>query len=189
MFKIQNYLIICFFIQYLVLLSHAERSTRGGISDMIIENFMKWSVHPAKQNRTKTVLSLVFVFCFIVFVLLFYGVVLAVLGCAILFVSLHSYYFPTYYETTQDEIIIKNIFVTQRRKIREFKRLYEGKNGILLSPFRHKTFLNQFRGVFLLLPPEREDIINYLNAIINIDSEVSQEVRREKTADENAESQ
>jgi hypothetical protein len=159
------------------------------ISDLTIENFMKWSVYPAKQNRTKTILSLVFVFCFIIFVLLFYGVVLAVLGCAILFVSLHSYYFPTQYEATQDEIVIKNIFVTQKRKMSEFKRLYKGKNGVLLSPFRHKTFLNHFRGVFLLLPPEREEIIDYLNTIMNVDSEVSQEVRREKTTNENAESQ
>jgi hypothetical protein len=79
--------------------------------------------------------------------------------------------------------------MTQKRKIREFKRLYEGKNGVLLSPFRHKTFLNQFRGVFLLLPSERDKIVNYLNTIINRNSEVPQEVRKQETADENTKSQ
>ena len=79
--------------------------------------------------------------------------------------------------------------MTQRRELCEFKRLYEGKNGVLLSPFRRKTFLNQFRGVFLLLPAGRDEIINYLNTIIDINSEVSQEVRKQETAHENTESQ
>jgi hypothetical protein len=149
---------------------------------------MKWSVHPAKQNGTKTILSLVFIFCFIIFVALFYGVFLAILGFVILCVSLHSYYFPTSYEATQDEIIIKNIFVTQKRKVIEFKRLYEGKSGVLLSPFRRKTFLNQFRGVFLLLPAERDEIINFLNTIITTNSEKTQEVKKEDTVHDNIES-
>lgn len=123
---------------------------------------MKWSVYPAKYNSTKTIISLIFVFCFITFVSTFYGIFWGLLGFIILFLSLHSYFFPTHYEVNDKEVIIKTIFATQRRQLNEFKRLYYGKNGILLSPFQHKTFLNQFRGVFLLLPTERDDIVGYL---------------------------
>lgn len=123
---------------------------------------MKWSVHPAKYNQFKTILSLVFVFGFLIFVAIFYGVFWCILGFIILFFSLHSYYFPTYYEVNENEVIIKNIFATQKRRLTEFKKVYKGKNGILLSPFKRKTFLNRFRGIFLFLPLEGNEIEDYL---------------------------
>jgi hypothetical protein len=123
---------------------------------------MKWSVHPARLHRTKTIITGAFIACFLVFVTVFYGTIFGVLGLIILFFSLHSYYFPTHYEATDDTIIVKNIFLTQRRGLAEFKKVYQGKNGVLLSPFRRKTFLNHFRGVFLLLPEQRDEIITFL---------------------------
>jgi energy-coupling factor transporter transmembrane protein EcfT len=129
---------------------------------------MKWSVHPAKYNQAKTILSLSFVLVFIVFVSVFYGIFWGMLGFIVLFVSLYSYYFPTSYEVNDEEVLIKTIFTTQRRKLKEFQRIYAGKNGILLSPFTHKTFLNQFRGVFLLLPAERDEIIDFLKKRIAV---------------------
>lgn len=148
---------------------------------------MKWTVHPAKQNRMKTILSLTFIFSFIIFVLLFYGIFWFILGFVILFFSLHSYYFPTHYEVGEDEVTIKNIFTTQRRKLREFKRVYQGKNGVLLSPFSRKTFLNQFRGVFLLLPAERDEIVSYLNHIIYSSQEESKGKSKENGAQKTVE--
>lgn len=123
---------------------------------------MKWIVHPAKRNLTKTVLSAIFLAVFLIFVGFFYGVFWTIFGLIVLFVSLHSYFFPTAYEITEDEVIKRNIFLTQKRKLSEFRRVYEGKNGVLLSPFRRKTFLNQFRGVFLLLPVQRDEILGFL---------------------------
>jgi hypothetical protein len=123
---------------------------------------MKWTVHPAGVNPVKTVLSLVFIAAFLMFVGFLYGVFWTIFGFIVLFVSLHSYFFPTAYEITENEVIKRSIFMTQRRKLNEFRRVYEGKNGILLSPFRRKTFLNQFRGVFLLLPVQRDEITDFL---------------------------
>ncbi len=130
---------------------------------------MKWSVHPAKEDYNKTVLSLIFIIGFLMFVSIFYGLFLGILGFVILFVSLYSYFFPSYYEVDQDQVLIRNIFITQRRRLAEFKKVYHGKNGILLSPFRRKTFLNQFRGVFLLLPKERQAIEDYVRGLIESD--------------------
>lgn len=125
---------------------------------------MKWTVHPARRDLTKTVLSTVFIVAFLVFVGIFYGVFWSLFGLIVLLVSLHSYFFPTSYEANKEEIVIKNIFMTQRRRLREFRQVYVGKNGVLLSPFRRKTFLNQFRGVFLLLPEQREEVLSFLRA-------------------------
>ncbi|MEO0165441.1 MAG: hypothetical protein ABIL39_04815 [candidate division WOR-3 bacterium] len=125
---------------------------------------MKWQVHPAKENIPKTVISILFVVIFLFLIAVFYNLYWAGLGFLFLFASLSSYYFPTTYEITEDELIIKTPFTFQKRKLREFKKYYLGKNGILLSPFKHKTFLNNFRGVFLLLPAQRDDIINYIRS-------------------------
>jgi hypothetical protein len=123
---------------------------------------MTWTVHPAKEKMRRTLLSTAFILCFLIFVSIFYGMLWGILGLAFLVVSLHSYYFPTSYSITPDEVIIKTVFATNKRKLSEFKKVYYGKNGILLSPFKHKTFLNNFRGVFLLLPQHRDEILKYM---------------------------
>jgi len=127
---------------------------------------MKWTVHPAKRNLTKTVLSAFFITLFLVFVGVFYGIFWSIFGFIVLFVSLHSYFFPTSYAVDDEEVIIKNIFMTQKRRLTEFRKVYVGKNGMLLSPFRRKTFLNQFRGVFLLLPEQSEEVLEFLRTRI-----------------------
>lgn len=132
---------------------------------------MKWTVHPAKHDLTRTVISSFFVTAFIVFVGIFYGIFWSIFGFVVLLVSLHSYFFPTSYEIDDDEVVIKNIFMTQRRKLSEFRKVYVGRNGTLLSPFRRKTFLNQFRGVFLLLPEQRDEILEFLRARIEMKEE------------------
>ncbi|HEX7319518.1 MAG TPA: hypothetical protein VF399_04070 [bacterium] len=121
---------------------------------------MTWSIHPANDNIVKTVVSLVFIFSFLIFILIFYGPLLAALGLAFLFVSLHSFYFKTTYEIDAESVSIKTVFGAQKRKLKEFKKLYKGKNGVLLSPFKRKTFLNNFRGLFLYYPKSAGAIMN-----------------------------
>ncbi|MGQ9533691.1 MAG: hypothetical protein ACUVTF_00440 [bacterium] len=140
---------------------------------------MNWRVHPAKANITKTVVSLVFLCIFLLLVIVIYGIPWALLGIIFLFVSLYSYYFPTTYQITEDKVIIKTIFTTTKRNLSEFKKVYFGKNGILLSPFKHKTFLNNFRGVFLLLPEDREEIIRYFKERYNPDTKSETRVEEE----------
>lgn len=123
---------------------------------------MTWRVHPANENLTKTIVSLIFVFVFLLLIGIIYGFFWSLLGAIFLFISLHSYYFPTVYEITDEEVIIKTFFTTNKRKLTEFKKAYWGKNGVLLSPFKYKTFLNNFRGVFLLLPKDRQEIIDFI---------------------------
>jgi hypothetical protein len=132
---------------------------------------MKWTVHPATRDLTKTLISSVFVTAFIIIVGAFYGIFWSIFGFVVLFVSLHSYFFPTSYDINDEEVVIKNIFMTQRRKLSEFRKVYVGKNGTLLSPFRRKTFLNQFRGVFLLLPEQRDEILEFLRTRIEMKGE------------------
>lgn len=141
---------------------------------------MNWTVHPAKRDLAKTILSGFFVTAFLVFVGIFYGIFWSIFGFVVLLVSLHSYFFPTSYEITEDEVLIRNIFMTQRRKLNEFRKVYVGRNGALLSPFTRKTFLNQFRGAFLLLPEKRDEILDLLRSRIETRDE-----RKEEQGSEN----
>lgn len=106
--------------------------------------------------------SLVLIAAFLVVVGIFYGVLWALLGLAFLLFSIHSYYFPTVYELTEETITIRGVFGRQTRRLKEFRRVLPGKNGILLSPFLRRTFLNNFRGVFLLTPSDRAEIVALL---------------------------
>jgi MFS superfamily sulfate permease-like transporter len=139
---------------------------------------MRWTVHPAKRNLTKTVLTAFFITLFLVVVGVFYGIFWSLFGFIVLFVSLHSYFFPTSYAVDDEEVVIKNIFMTQKRKLNEFRKVYVGKNGTLLSPFKRKTFLNQFRGVFLLLPEQRNEVLEFLRVRIE-----KSEDRKEETGE------
>jgi hypothetical protein len=140
---------------------------------------MKWTVHPAKRDLTKTILSGFFVIGFLVFVGVFYGIFWSIFGFVVLLLSLHSYFFPTSYEITDDEVVIRSIFMTQRRKLNEFRKVYVGRNGTLLSPFRRKTFLDQFRGVFLLLPEKRDEILDLLRLRVEKQEKKEEENRTE----------
>jgi energy-coupling factor transporter transmembrane protein EcfT len=132
---------------------------------------MKWSVHPAKQNITKAIVVALFIIGFMVYIGIFFGAFWGVFGLIVLFLSAYSFYFPTHYEVIDEQVVIKSIFTTQRRPLKEFKKVLPGKNGVLLSPFRHKTFLNRFRGVFLFLPQNHEEIISFLREKIEEQSE------------------
>lgn len=128
-----------------------------------------WQIHPARLNVKKTILSLMFIAACLVYVFIFWGVLYGFIGLVFLFVSLRSYYLPTRYELTATHIIVSSLFYAHKRPLSEFKMIYEGKNGVLLSPFRRKSFLNNFRGVYLLLPADREHIIDNLRRLIMAD--------------------
>ena len=90
------------------------------------------------------------------------GIIWAVFGFLVLFFSLTSFFFPTEYSVDTDGIRVRRLIYFSHRPITEFKRIYILKNGVLFSPFKKKTFLDNFRGLFLLLPPDRERVIKYL---------------------------
>ena len=123
---------------------------------------MTWTIHPAKDNKKKTILSLIFIGALILYVFIFWGLIWGAFGLIFMFIALQPYYFPTRYELTDEYVQVKTIFATQKRTLTDFKKVYVGKNGVLISPFKRKTFLNNFRGIFLFLPPERDEIVKFL---------------------------
>lgn len=130
---------------------------------------INWQIHPARLNFKKTILSLIFIAACLVYVFIFWGLFYGIIGLVFLFATLRSYYLPTRYELTATHIVVSSLFYSHKRPLSEFKMIYEGKNGVLLSPFRRKTFLNNFRGIYLLMPVDRENIIIHLRQLIRND--------------------
>ena len=82
---------------------------------------MIWTIHPAKDNKKKTVLSLIFIGALILYVFIFWGLIWGTFGLIFLFIALQPYYFPTRYELTDEYVQVKTLFAIQKRKLTDFK--------------------------------------------------------------------
>jgi hypothetical protein len=124
---------------------------------------ISWTVHLAKEHPRKTIWVLIFLlFCSGVFILL-YGVLLTVVAWMFLFITLNSYFLPTKYILTEKEVIVDKKIVTNRLPWTHFRRYDVTTNGIVLSPFSRRNFLDNFRGVHLILPKtNQEEILAFI---------------------------
>lgn len=94
---------------------------------------------------------------------IFYGLPWTILALVVLFTSLNAYFLPTTYILTDTEIIIDKKLFKNNLEWSRFRKYYITTTGIVLSPFTKRNFLDNFRGVHLLLPNENaEEIINFI---------------------------
>lgn len=115
------------------------------------ENVLEWRVHKAKENPRKTfgtILLLLFIGLAIFF--LWQELFLTGLSVAILFCSIVTYFLPITYRLDEQGVTRTILGAAQHRQWSEFKSFYIDKNGILLSPFNEKSFLETYRGIFLM---------------------------------------
>jgi hypothetical protein len=124
---------------------------------------ISWRVFPAKANPGKTTGVAVFLAALHVLIFIIYGLFWTLFALIVFFLALNSYFFPSDYFLDSEGILIDRGFYKNRRKWNEFRRLIHAKNGVVLSPFSKKTFLDNFRGIHLLLPKEREPILEFIN--------------------------
>ncbi len=127
-----------------------------------------WSVHPARRDKRKLVFSLV---SFVITLGLLYlagGVFWMLFGALVLFIALYPFYVKTEYVADAFGITIRRPLYKKTRKWQEFRRIKEYTNGILLSPYLKNTFLENFRGEFLLVDPEeKERVLKGLTELFN----------------------
>ena len=81
------------------------------------ERTLEWTCHPAKKNPKVT--AAVTLFIVIIIAVVYYATMsvwFGVLAVLILFGSLTSFYFPTAYKLTEDEIMVKTTTQTLKKK-------------------------------------------------------------------------
>ncbi len=133
-----------------------------------------WKIFLASERPWRTVIALViiagtiFVFGFWV---AFWAAIVAFL---VFFAMLNSYFIPINYQLTADKVIIKKFYYTDRRDWKMFRRFFITPTGVVLSTFaERKRFLDNFRGVQLFLPfdrDEREKILDFIESKLPLDS-------------------
>jgi hypothetical protein len=124
---------------------------------------ISWQVHRAKETPKKTFTVSIALGFFLIILIFFYGLPWAILAAVVLFASLNAYFLPTTYILTDTEIVIDKKLFKNKLEWSRFRKYYITTTGIVLSPFTKRNFLDNFRGVHLLLPKENsEEIINFI---------------------------
>ncbi|RME78061.1 MAG: hypothetical protein D6785_12270 [Planctomycetota bacterium] len=118
-----------------------------------------WKYHPFQETPLKGILVLFFCLFLLLFLEIEGHSSLLILGFSLfLFMSLASYYLPTYYWILDGEILVRNLF-TQRHSWEKWSRFEELEDAFQLSPFSQPSFLDAYRGLLLLLPQkDRENL-------------------------------
>lgn len=124
--------------------------------------------HPARRNRTITVLTTIFlIVCVILVWLISFSPFLVALAVVILFGSLAGFYFPTRYYFFEDYLLVKTTIQTVRKEWSLFRSYYPDRNGVLLSPFGHPTRLENFRGTYVKFERNRDRVMEIVRSKID----------------------
>ncbi|HGJ64843.1 TPA: hypothetical protein ENS27_05555 [bacterium] len=128
----------------------------------------KWIDHPLKANWKVSIILIIFliVLCSSIYIS-FDSITFLILSIIFLFCSLSSFFLPTTYIIDEEQIIVKFMFRNQTRKWDSFKRCYPDKNGVFLSPFSHKTRLENFRGLYIRLGKNSEEVLDFIKQKID----------------------
>lgn len=126
-----------------------------------------WQVHRIKETPIiKTVIALTIIILFVVYVFLYwkeYRIPMILFSLIVLFASLNAYFLPTTYTISDTEIIIDKKLFKNKLEWSRFRKYYLTTTGIVLSPFTKRNFLDNFRGVHLLLPKDNpQEVIDFI---------------------------
>jgi hypothetical protein len=123
---------------------------------------LNWQVHRARARPRRTVTVLALIAGFLVMTALYFGPLMVLLAAVVFFAALNTYFLPIRYTFTDSEVAIDKRLFRTRYEWRQFRRWFRTTGGVVLSPFTHPSFLDNFRGVHLLLPDDPAPVIAWL---------------------------
>jgi hypothetical protein len=141
---------------------------------------LSWTVHRAKETPTKTVVASFFILGFVAFSWVVFGPMLGILALAVLFLALNTYFLPITYTLTDKGIEVDKRLFTARYEWKQFRRWFRTTGGIVISPFSRKNYLDNFRGVHLLLPAGSSRMSNVEGRMTNDGQQTAGGVRTEE---------
>ncbi len=100
--------------------------------------------------------------------------IFALLAAIILTASLGVFFFPTTYTLTEETLTVEFLGAKQVKRWENFARAVQENNGIFLSPFARKGFLEHYRGVFVRYDGNKAEVDRFiLNALAKRGANVS----------------
>lgn len=128
---------------------------------------LKWSSHPVKKKILISILVIVFLFVvWLVVYLTTSSLLLTVLSVVIMLGSLSSFFLPTHYELDQKKVRVRFFLTTREREWGAFRSFYVDKNGVLLSPFKKPSRLENFRGVYVRFNQNKDQVVDFVKSNI-----------------------
>jgi hypothetical protein len=122
-----------------------------------------WNVHPAKERPFACIIVTVslILFCIIIY---YYSEskFLTVISAIILVVSLQTFFLPTEYVLDNEGVEIRRLFNRQKRPWSVFRSFYGSNKGFQLSTFVEPTWLDSYRGIFLILRGNLAEVKEFL---------------------------
>lgn len=126
-----------------------------------------WRYHPAAKNKAKAGLVGLVILLFGLFVGWYsQSIIFALLAALILTASLGVFFFPTRYTLEEEGFTVEFLGTRQLKKWSNFVRAEPEKNGIFLSPFARKGFLEHYRGVFIRYDGNKEEVDRFVLAAL-----------------------
>jgi hypothetical protein len=135
---------------------------------------IRWRVFLATDRPWRTVIALTIIAATILVFGIWVAYWAGILAFLVFFAMLNPYFVPINYHLTKEELVIKKFYFTDKRNWKMFRRYFITPSGIVLSTFaERKKFLDNFRGVQLFLPndkDERERILDFIETKLPLDS-------------------
>ncbi len=78
---------------------------------------------------------------------------------AILFLSLATYFLPTNFRIDDQGVAATSVLGARRREWSALRTYVADARGVTLSPYRHTSWLESYRGVRLLFAGNREQVV------------------------------
>ena len=130
----------------------------------------EWTVHPLAESPKRALVAILapVLTCLLVY---FWMQSWFWVGLAFLLIvsSELPFFFKTSYRFDEKGVSQKRGGVVQSRTWEQIKSYYPDRTGVLISPFIQKTWLENFRGLYLQFGKHREEILMHLVKKIHTD--------------------
>ncbi|MEO0122259.1 MAG: hypothetical protein ABIK41_05930 [candidate division WOR-3 bacterium] len=131
---------------------------------------IKYEIFLFKENIKKSIFVSIFLIFLLGILLIFWGFFWFLFAFVLFFITLNNYFLKISYFLDEEGIRVKKFFIENFRRWDEFKKFLYTKNGLVLSPFLHKTYLDNFRGLHIFLPKNsllRKEVIDFITERIS----------------------
>jgi len=123
---------------------------------------LAWSVRPAATRPGRGALGVVTVLAVAGGTFFLAGPFLGGLAILLLGGSIAPYFVTARYELTPEDVAVDSPFQRVRRPWTDIRRVYVGKDGVSLSPFRRYHVLEPYRSIMLRYGEHREEILDWV---------------------------
>ena len=122
-----------------------------------------WRVHPLRENWTRSILLLLFLFLLYLGIYwLFQSAFITLLSAIFVTSSLYRYFVPYRYELYENQLVVAAPLYRLTKSWDTFRSFYVDNNGVLLSPFVKPSRLENFRGVYVRFGKNRSEVLDFI---------------------------